>query len=159
MNNTAVISSGGLREKVKTERKQSALLEKLKKSGSLILIAAMFVIGSAVALLFNIPIKSVMSNYSYDVLAILIVMELFTNLIAETGIMQLLAIKIAEMSKGKKRLCLMMFGGMMFLISSCLNNITAVTRSMYVRSLLLFLLLVTQAELRLLLAIFQQLSL
>ena len=31
MNNTAVISSGGLREKVKTERKQSALLEKLKK--------------------------------------------------------------------------------------------------------------------------------
>ena len=27
---------------------------------------------------------------------------------------------------GKKRLCLMMFGGMMFLISSCLNNITAV---------------------------------
>ena len=126
MNNTAVISSGGLREKVKTERKQSALLEKLKKSGSLILIAAMFVIGSAVALLFNIPIKSVMSNYSHDVLVILIVMELFTNLIAETGIMQLLAIKIAEMSKGKKRLCLMMFGGMMFLISSCLNNITAV---------------------------------
>lgn len=126
MNNTAVISSGGLREKVKTERKQSALLEKIKKSGSLILIAAMFVIGSAVALLFNIPIKSVMSNYSYDVLVILIVMELFTNLIAETGIMQLLAIKIAEMSKGKERLCLMMFGGMMFLISSCLNNITAV---------------------------------
>ncbi len=126
MNNTAVISSGGLREKVKTERKQSALLEKLKKSGSLILIAAMFVIGSAVALFFNIPIKSVMSNYSYDVLVILIVMELFTNLIAETGIMQLLAIKIAEMSKGKKRLCLMMFGGMMFLISSCLKNITAV---------------------------------
>ena len=53
-------------------------------------------------------------------------MELFTNLIAETGIMQLLAIKIANISKGKKRLCLMMFGGMMFLISSCLNNITAV---------------------------------
>lgn len=53
-------------------------------------------------------------------------MELFTNLIVETGIMQLLAIKIAELSKGRKRLCLMMFGGMMFLISSCLNNITAV---------------------------------
>lgn len=81
MNNTAVISSGGLREKVKTERKQSALLEKLKKSGSLILIAAMFVIGSAVALFFNIPIKSVMSNYSYDVLVILIVMELFNMII------------------------------------------------------------------------------
>lgn len=86
----------------------------------------MFLVDSSVALLFDIPIKSVMSNYFYDVLVILIVMELFTNLIAETGIMQLLAIKIAEMSKGKKHLCLVMFGGMMFLISSCLNNITAV---------------------------------
>lgn len=126
MNNTAVISSSGLRKNIKTERKQSVLLDKLKKSGSLILISAMFLVGSSVALLIDIPIKSVMSNYSYDVLVILIVMELFTNLIAETGIMQLLAIKIAKMSKGKKRLCLMMFGGMMFLISSCLNNITAV---------------------------------
>lgn len=126
MNNTAVISNDALRGKVKSEKKQSVLLEKFKKSGSLILIAAMFLVGSSVALLFDIPIKRVMSNYSYDVLVILIVMELFTNLIAETGIMQLLAIKIAEMSKGKKRLCLVMFGGMMFLISSCLNNITAV---------------------------------
>ena len=126
MNNTAVISNGVLRGEVKSEKKQSVFLDKLKKSGSLILIATMFLVGSSVALLFDIPIKSVMSNYSYDVLVILIVMELFTNLIAETGIMQLLAIKIAEMSKGKKRLCLMMFGGMMFLISSCLNNITAV---------------------------------
>lgn len=126
MNNTAVISNDALRGKVKSEEKQSVLLEKLKKSGSLILIAAMFLVGSSVALLFDIPIKSVMGNYSYDVLVILIVMELFTNLIAETGIMQLLAIKIAEMSKGKKHLCLVMFGGMMFLISSCLNNITAV---------------------------------
>ena len=86
----------------------------------------MFIAGGAISLAFNIPVKDVMSNYSYDVLVILIVMELFTNLIAETGIMQLLAIKIADLSKGRKRLCLMLFGGMMFLISSCLNNITAV---------------------------------
>lgn len=93
---------------------------------SLLLIAVMFITGSILSLMFDISIKSVMGNYSYDVLVILIMMELFTNLIAETGIMQLLAIKIAEYSKGQKRLCLMMFGGMMFLISSCLNNITAV---------------------------------
>ena len=98
----------------------------LGRSSSLILIAVMFLVGSFLALSFGIPIKSVMSGFSYDVLVILIIMELFTNLIAETGIMQLLAIKIADLSKGKKRLCLMMFGGMMFLISSCLNNITAV---------------------------------
>lgn len=110
----------------KSKRKKFNLLDKFSNSVSLILIAVMFIAGSVLSLCFDIPVKSVMGSYSYDVLVILIVMELFTNLIAETGIMQLLAIKIAELSKGQKRLCLMMFGGMMFLISSCLNNITAV---------------------------------
>ena len=103
-----------------------ALFSALSKNASLLLIAIMFVVGSTIAIATKVPVKQVMSGYSYDVLVILVIMELFTNLIAETGIMQLLAIKIADISKGKKRLCLMMFGGMMFLISSCLNNITAV---------------------------------
>ncbi len=125
MNNAiAVKNSAGLA--ARPERKKFSLLGKLSSSASLLLIAVMFVAGSVLSLCFDIPVKSVMKNYSYDVLVILIIMELFTNLIAETGIMQLLAIKIAEFSKGQKRLCLMMFGGMMFLISSCLNNITAV---------------------------------
>lgn len=98
----------------------------LAKCGGLLLIAAMFILGSCIAVFAGIPIRNVMENYSYDVLVILIVMELFTNCIAETGIMQFLAIKIADFSQGRKRLCLMLFGGMMFLISSCLNNITAV---------------------------------
>lgn len=108
------------------KEKSTTPLKKGEKRGSLFLITAMFVIGSLIAIFSNIPIKSVMKSYSYDVLVILIIMELFTNLIASTGIMQLLAIKISEISKGKKRLCLMLFSGMMFLISSCLNNITAV---------------------------------
>lgn len=102
------------------------LINALSNSGSLLLIAAMFVLGTGIALASDIPVRNVMGNYSYDVLAILIVMELFTNLIAETGIMQLIAIKIAKFSQGQKRLCLILFGAMMFLISSCLNNITAV---------------------------------
>lgn len=101
-------------------------IKAIMRNSAYILIAVMFVIGSIIAISADIPIKAVMGGYSYDVLVILIVMELFTNLIAETGIMQLLAIKIAELSKGKKRLCLILFGGLMFLISSCLNNITAV---------------------------------
>lgn len=101
-------------------------LKGLGKCGGLLLIAAMFILGSCLAVFSGIPIRNVMKNYSYDVLVILIVMELFTNLIAETGIMQFLAIKIADFSQGRKRLCLMLFGGMMFLISACLNNITAV---------------------------------
>lgn len=126
MNNIIAIANKVELAKEDNQKAKTGLLGNLKKSASLLLIAVMFVFGSIVALLFNVPVKSVMSNYSYDVLVILIIMELFTNLIAETGIMQLLAIKIAELSKGQKRLCLMLFGGMMFLISSCLNNITAV---------------------------------
>lgn len=126
MNNAISVLDKKVLCKEQSYKGRENILNKLGKSASLILIAAMFAVGSIVALLFKVPVKSVMRNYSYDVLVILIVMELFTNLIAETGIMQLLAIKIAELSKGKKRLCLMMFGGMMFLISSCLNNITAV---------------------------------
>ena len=126
MNNTIAISNRKQLCKEKRYKSRGNILNDLRKSASLILIAVMFMIGSVVALLSNIPVKSVMSNYSYDVLVILVAMELFTNLIAETGIMQLLAIKIAELSKGQKRLCLMLFGGVMFLISSCLNNITAV---------------------------------
>ncbi len=95
-------------------------------NASLLLIAVMYIMGSAIALCFRLPIKDVMQYYSYDVLVILVAMELFTNLIAETGIMQLLAVHIAEWAKGRKRLCLVMFGGMMFLVSSFLNNITAV---------------------------------
>lgn len=106
--------------------KMHNLVNALVRSGSLLLIAAMFLLGTGISLATAIPVRNVMRNYSYDVLVILIVMELFTNLIAETGIMQLIAIKIAEFSQGKKRLCLILFGAMMFLISSCLNNITAV---------------------------------
>lgn len=126
MNNTIAISDNKIFCRTNHHEDRDNYLNKFSKSASLILIATMFVVGNIVALIFNIPVKNVMSNYSYDVLVILIVMELFTNLIAETGIMQLFAIKIAEFSKGQKKLCLMMFGGMMFIISSCLNNITAV---------------------------------
>lgn len=86
----------------------------------------LFLLGTIIALCSGLSIRAVMSNYSYNVLVILMIMELFTNLIAETGIMQNIAIKIAEVSKGRKAACLVLFGTMMFLISSCLNNITAV---------------------------------
>lgn len=124
--NSSMVNKSWVASKETNAKKKNKYLSGISNGTSLILIAAMFIIGSILALSFEIPIKTVMSNYSYDVLVILIAMELFTNLIAETGIMQLLAIKLAELSKGQKRMCLIMFGGMMFLISSCLNNITAV---------------------------------
>lgn len=124
MNHVIALNNKNLVKKRNSERKTGG--SKLSGQTSFILIAAMFIIGTMIALVCRIPVKTVMSDYSYDVLTLLIVMELFTYLIAATGIMQLLAIKIAELSKGRKRLCLMMFSSMLFFISSCLNNITAV---------------------------------
>lgn len=97
-----------------------------KKSAPLLLVAGMFMVGSVLALTFGVPVKMVMKNYSYDVLVIMIVMELFTNLIAETGAMEYVAILIAQVSQGKKRWCLLLFGGGLCIVSSMLNNITAV---------------------------------
>lgn len=114
------------RQAASRSAKTRNLISALFNSGSLLLIATMFVLGTVIALASDIPVRNVMENFSFEVIVIVVVMEMMTNLIAETGIMQLIAIKIAEFSHGQKRLCLIMFGVMMFLISSCLNNITAV---------------------------------
>lgn len=49
-----------------TVRKVS-VVSRLKENGSLLLIATMFVVGTILAISCNIPVKSVMGNYSYDV--------------------------------------------------------------------------------------------
>ncbi len=94
--------------------------------GSYLLITAIYILSTIFALIKNVSIKEVMENYQYNVLIILIVMELFTNLISSTGIMEKLAIKMATISKGNKKLILILFGFLMFFISAFLNNITAV---------------------------------
>ena len=96
------------------------------KNFSLLIITAMFFAGIFIAQISGVPVKRVMQNYSYDVLVILIIMELFTGLVAQTGIMQKIAVCIVSRSEGMRRPCLIMFGAAMFAISACLNNITAV---------------------------------
>lgn len=93
---------------------------------STLAIAFIFVIATLLAVGLSIPVKQIMGIYNYDVLVLLIIMELFTNLIIETGIMEFLAVRLSVISKGKKKLSLICFGGLMFIISALLNNITAV---------------------------------
>lgn len=94
--------------------------------GGFLLIVLIYVIGTIIALTNAVSLNAVMKNYQYNVLIILIVMELFTNLILSTGIMELLSIKLAVLSKGNKKKILILFGLLMFFISAFLNNITAV---------------------------------
>lgn len=103
-------------------------MKKYKKNniGSFFLITLIYLISTLIALFTKISIKEIMHNYQYSVLIILIIMELFTNLISSTGIMEMLSIKMAILSKGKMKLILVLFGFLMFFISAFLNNITAV---------------------------------
>ena len=94
--------------------------------GGFLLIVLIYVMGTIIALTNAVSLNAVMKNYQYNVLIILIVMELFTNLILSTGIMELFSIKLAVLSKGNKKLILILFGLLMFFISAFLNNITAV---------------------------------
>lgn len=93
---------------------------------SILLIAIVFIASTVMSLLLKIPVTQIMRDFNFSVIVILIVMEMFTNLIVETGIMQFLATKLAVLSKGNKRLCMLLFGLLMFIISAFLNNITAV---------------------------------
>lgn len=101
--------------------------EKIKSEiPSYLLMASMFVISTILALLLNISITDIMKDYQFSVLIILIVMELFTNLISSTGIIEKISLKISVISKGNKKKCLILFGLLIFFVSAFLNNITAV---------------------------------
>ncbi len=99
---------------------------RINKIGGLLLITLIYVFSVSIAIIFNVSIEEVVTNYQFDVLIILITMELFTNLVSSTGIMEFLSIKISQKSKGNKKTILILFGLLMFLISAFLNNITAV---------------------------------
>lgn len=93
---------------------------------SMLLIGLIFLIASVASLIGGIPLSDITAHFNYSVIVILITMELFTNLVVETGVMQFIATRLAVSSKGNLKACLILFGGMMFLISAFLNNITAV---------------------------------
>lgn len=93
---------------------------------SYFLIAFIYILSTIIALICNVSITEVMKEYQFNVLIILIAMELFTNLISTTGIIEKIALKLSVWSKGKKRKSLILFGLLMFIVSAFLNNITAV---------------------------------
>lgn len=103
-------------------------MKKIDNKGFLgyFLIAFIFVISICIALIYNISLDKVIKSYQFNVLIIMIVMELFTNLISCTGIMEKISLKLSYLSKGNRKRCLILFGFLMFMISAFLNNITAV---------------------------------
>lgn len=91
-----------------------------------LLMASIFIISTIIALLSKISITTIMKDYQFSVLIILIVMDLFTNLISSTGVIEKISLKISVISKGQQKKCLILFGLLIFFVSAFLNNITAV---------------------------------
>ena len=71
-----------------------------------LLMASIFIISTIIALLSKMSITTIMKDYQFSVLIILIVMELFTNLISSTGVIEKISLKISVISKGKQKKCL-----------------------------------------------------
>lgn len=72
-----------------------------------------------------VDLKNVLINYQWGVLLIFISMDLFTNILINTGIMEFLALRIAKYSKAQKTSVLVLFAFLLFGVSGFLNNLTA----------------------------------
>ena len=95
-------------------------------AGGFALTAALFVAGLIVCFTTGVPVQSVVDSFSFNVLVIVISMDLFTNMLAKTGAMEAAALKLAGLSSGRQTALLVMLAAMMYLISAFLNNITAI---------------------------------
>ena len=73
-----------------------------------------------------VDLTSAVSNYPWGVLVIYLSMEVVTALVADTGVMEAAAVRIARASRGRNVALLVLFGGGLFLVSGVLNNLTAV---------------------------------
>jgi len=97
----------------------------VKKDSALLLVAGIFILAIIIAIVQDVSIADVMRNYQYNILVIVIMMEFYSNLIVETGIMDSLAAKLAIKSRGNIRKIMILFGSMLFLVGTVINNISA----------------------------------
>lgn len=109
----------------------------MKKNGSYLLITTVIILSTVIAIISNVSISAIADNFNWSVLLIMVSMELFTNIVLETGVMEKVSLKMGVFSKGSKKICVVLFGMMMFLTSAVLNNITAVMMTLPIILLLL----------------------
>ncbi|MBL7204172.1 MAG: hypothetical protein ISS63_07565 [Desulfobacteraceae bacterium] len=73
-----------------------------------------------------VELGRVMEGFQWGVLIIYFSMDRFTGLIMEIGITQEVAVRLARLSKGRRLWITFLFALLLFLVSSFLNNLTAV---------------------------------
>lgn len=78
------------------------------------------------AALEMITIDAVLKAYPWGILIILISLDIFTKLIIQTRIIEVLAVRLGVLCRGYTQLVIIAFSILLFFISSIINNITAV---------------------------------
>ena len=87
---------------------------------------AALIIGAVMGALGLVSLPAVLAGIPWGILIIFVSLDFFTTLIVRTGIMELLAVRLLKLSQGRRMPVLWTFGSLLFVISSMLNNLTAV---------------------------------
>jgi Na+/H+ antiporter NhaD/arsenite permease-like protein len=74
----------------------------------------------------RIDLGEILKIYPWGILLILIALEIFTNMVVNTRVMEVTAVWLSKKSKADQALVMVLFGTLLFLVSSLINNITAV---------------------------------
>lgn len=72
-----------------------------------------------------VSLPRVLTRFPWSVLIIYVFLELFTGMVARTRLMEAVAIRLSTLSRGRRLWVLVLFGALMFIVSSFLNNLTA----------------------------------
>jgi Na+/H+ antiporter NhaD/arsenite permease-like protein len=93
--------------------------------------------GAVLGIAGIVSLPAVLAGIPWGILIIFVSLDIFTKLIVRTGIMELLAARLLRFSRGRRVRVLWTFGLLLFVISSVLNNLTAVIVILPVAFLLL----------------------
>ncbi|MFH1070642.1 MAG: SLC13 family permease [Candidatus Glassbacteria bacterium] len=98
----------------------------MKPHTTFVLVLSAALIGAVLALSGLVSLPEVLAGIPWGILVIFVSLDIFTQLIVRTGIMEVLAIRLLRFSHGRKVAVLFLFGILLFAVSSLLNNLTAV---------------------------------
>ena len=99
----------------------------MKPHTTFLLVLVASLAGLSLGLAGMVSLPDVLAGIPWGILIIFVSLDFFTRLIVHTGIMELLAVRLLLWSNGRKIAVLYLFGLLLFVISSLLNNLTAVT--------------------------------
>lgn len=105
---------------------QKSLDKKEKYDATFMILGFACVLGFILTSIINVNLSNLLLTYQWGVLIIYISMDLFTQLLLSTSVMERIALWLAQVSKAKNKAILILFGILLFIVSGFLNNLTAI---------------------------------